>query len=92
MFVVEEIGFAEVASPVDGLAFGLSQRPEFASGDGAVTLGVADMDKARKALEARGVEFEGETLVYPGLVKLSSFSDPWGNNLMLHQGLAEQEK
>ena len=92
IFVAEEIGFAEVASPVDGLAFGLSQRPEFASGDSAVTLGVADMDRARKALEARGVKFLGEPMVYPGLVKLSYFADPWGNNLMLHQSLAEQEK
>ena len=91
IFANAEIGFAEVATPTKGLAIGLSQQPDGTHGDTALTLGVKDMDAARKALEKRGVKFAGDVTVYPGLVKLSDFSDPWGNKLTLHQSLSQGE-
>lgn len=54
------------------------------------TWGVKDVDAARKQLEGRGVKFDGDTLTFPGMVKLATFSDPDGEANMLYQSLAEQ--
>ena len=51
--------------------------------------GVKDIAAARSVLEARGVEFDGETAEIPGLVKLASFRDPDGNALMLAESLSD---
>jgi predicted enzyme related to lactoylglutathione lyase len=46
-------------------------------------LGVDDVPAARAALEERGVQFYGETLD-TGVCHMAFFSDPDGNDLMLH--------
>jgi len=46
-------------------------------------LGVDDVPAARAALEDRGVQFYGETLD-TGVCHMAFFSDPDGNDLMLH--------
>lgn len=91
LFKAEGMAFAEVQSPSSGLAIGLSQREDAAAGGSELTLGVADIDKARAALEKLGVKFEGDTVEYPGLVKLAYFKDPTGHTLMLHQSLMQPE-
>jgi catechol 2,3-dioxygenase-like lactoylglutathione lyase family enzyme len=48
-----------------------------------VPLGVDDVPAARAALEAKGVEFYGDTLD-TGVCHMAFFSDPDGNDLMLH--------
>ena len=50
-------------------------------------LHVDDMAAARAELEARGVEFIGETMD-TGVCHMSFFSDPDGNDLMLHHRYA----
>jgi predicted enzyme related to lactoylglutathione lyase len=52
-----------------------------------VALHVDDVAAAREALQARGVEFEGETLD-TGVCHMALFSDPDGNALMLHHRYA----
>ena len=47
-------------------------------------LRVRDVDAARAELEAKGVQFEGDTIV-TGVCKQASFEDPDGNRLMLHR-------
>ena len=47
-------------------------------------LRVPDVDAARAELEARGVQFDGETIV-TGVCKQAWFRDPDGNRLMLHR-------
>jgi catechol 2,3-dioxygenase-like lactoylglutathione lyase family enzyme len=47
-------------------------------------LRVADVDAARAELEAKGVQFEGGTIV-TGVCKQAWFRDPDGNRLMLHR-------
>ena len=42
------------------------------------------MDAARAELEAKGVQFDGETIV-TGVCKQAWFRDPDGNRLMLHR-------
>lgn len=51
-------------------------------------LGVDDVARARAELEAKGVEFSGETLD-TGVCHMAFFADPDGNALMLHHRYAE---
>jgi catechol 2,3-dioxygenase-like lactoylglutathione lyase family enzyme len=47
-------------------------------------LRVPDVDAARAELEAKGVQFDGETIV-TSVCKQAWFRDPDGNRLMLHR-------
>lgn len=85
-------GWAEVATPAEGVTIGLAEDEETSGSGGGTTpvFGVADIDAARGELEAKGVAFEGETIELPGMVKLAAFASPEGNRYMLAQSLAEQ--
>jgi predicted enzyme related to lactoylglutathione lyase len=70
-------------SVIDAEKMGLehhAQRTEIA-------LHVDDVAAARKQLEARGVEFRGDTLD-TGVCHMALFNDPEGNALMLHHRYA----
>jgi predicted enzyme related to lactoylglutathione lyase len=84
-----EVGWAELRSPVEGVALGLTQVEKMpAPGGGAVlTFGVQKVDAARAQLEAKGVPFDGETCDIEGFVRLATMYDPDGNVLMLYQDL-----
>ena len=89
MFKAPEAGWAEVGSSVAGVSIGLSVGDTAAGGGGTTPVfGVVDIDAARSALEGKGVRFEGDTAVLPGMVKLATFFDPDGNRFMLAQSLA----
>jgi catechol 2,3-dioxygenase-like lactoylglutathione lyase family enzyme len=55
--------------------------------NGHIALHVDDVDAARGELEAKGVEFDGETLD-TGVCRMAFFTDPDGNDLMLHHRYA----
>ena len=55
-----------------------------------IALRVADVAQARAALEAKGVEFEGQTFD-TGVCHMALFHDPDGNSLMLHRRYAPRE-
>ena len=57
---------------------------EFAVSPAGLALRVADVDAARAELEAKGVQFEGETLVTE-VCRMAFFKDPDGNVLILHR-------
>jgi catechol 2,3-dioxygenase-like lactoylglutathione lyase family enzyme len=59
----------------------------FAPSPAGLSLRVPDVAGARKELEAKGVEFDGETLD-TGVCHMASFKDPDGNALMLHRRYA----
>jgi predicted enzyme related to lactoylglutathione lyase len=85
----DEIGWAELTTPYPGVTLGLARADEgFRVGGTTPTFGVRDLDAARARLERRGTRFDGETVVYEGMVKLASFYDPDGNAFMLAQNLA----
>ncbi len=93
LYDVEEIGWCELATEVAGgrVNIGLSQVEKPKVGAGPVpTFGVKDIDKARGAMEAKKVRFDGPTREYPGMVRLATFYDPDGNALMLFQSLSNQ--
>jgi catechol 2,3-dioxygenase-like lactoylglutathione lyase family enzyme len=56
----------------------------FAVSPAGLALRVDDVDATRAELEAKGVEFDGET-VETGVCKQAWFKDPDGNALMLHR-------
>ena len=62
------------------------QGPHTAS----IALRVPDVEEARKALEAKGVEGAGETFD-TGVCHMAHFHDPDGNTLMLHRRYAPHE-
>ena len=88
VFKVEEAGWAEISSPAKGVTIGLGQN-EKVDGRGGTTpvFGVVDIDAARAELEAKGVRFDGDTIVIPNMVKLATFFDPDGNTYMFSQSL-----
>jgi catechol 2,3-dioxygenase-like lactoylglutathione lyase family enzyme len=55
--------------------------------NGIVLLRVEDVAAARGDLEAKGVEFEGETFD-TGVCHMATFFDPDGNRLILHRRYA----
>jgi predicted enzyme related to lactoylglutathione lyase len=86
---LEEMGWCELESHIPRVNVGLSQveKPKVGAGP-TLTWGVLDIDAARAELEAKGVRFDGETREIAGMVKLATFFDPDGNDLMLYQSLA----
>ena len=48
---------------------------------------LADIEAARGALEAAGVQFDGATETVEGMVSTATFYDPDNNALMLAQDL-----
>ena len=64
-------------------AFGLEFKPH----THPIELRVDDVEAARAELEARGVEFEGETLD-SGVCHQAFFTDPDGNALAIHHRYA----
>jgi catechol 2,3-dioxygenase-like lactoylglutathione lyase family enzyme len=62
----------------------------FAPSPAGLALRVRDVAAARAELEAKDVEFEGETLD-TGVCHMAHFRDPDGNALMLHRRYARDE-
>ena len=56
----------------------------FAPSPAGLALRVPDVDAARAELEAKGVQFDGETIA-TGVCRQAWFKDPDGNALMLHR-------
>jgi catechol 2,3-dioxygenase-like lactoylglutathione lyase family enzyme len=56
----------------------------FAPSPAGIALRVPDVDATRAELEAKGVVFDGDTIV-TSVCKQAWFKDPDGNSLMLHR-------
>jgi catechol 2,3-dioxygenase-like lactoylglutathione lyase family enzyme len=56
----------------------------------SIALRVPDVEEARRELESRGVEFRGETFD-SGVCHMAFFTDPDGNEFMLHRRYATQD-
>jgi predicted enzyme related to lactoylglutathione lyase len=88
LYDAAEIGWCEMASPVENVSVGFSEveSPQVRGG-ATLVFGVEDIDAARGRLEAQRVRFDGDTMTVPGLVRLATFFDPDGHKLMLSQSL-----
>lgn len=73
-------------SVINAEKMGLEHHPQPTE----IALHVEDVAEARKTLEARGVEFRGETFD-TGVCHMAFFHDPDGNALMLHRHYAPRD-
>lgn len=87
LYDVDEIRWCELESPIPGVTIGLSDDGVAQPGGPVPTFEVHDLDAVRASFGARGVRFEGETVVIDGVAKLATFFDPDGNSLMLAEDL-----
>jgi catechol 2,3-dioxygenase-like lactoylglutathione lyase family enzyme len=85
----DDIAWCELATGVERVNVGLSERQE-AGGPGGATLtfGVGDIVAAKAELDLHGVRQDGAIVEIPGLVRLLTFFDPDDNALMFYQDLA----
>lgn len=83
MYRVDEIGWCEMQTHMDGVRIGLSQNQSVVQGGGATNVwSVADIEAAKAHLDAHDVRQDGAIQHIPGLVKLLTFFDPDGNAMM----------
>ena len=85
LYKVDEIGWCELQSSVEGVNVGLSQVEVLTPGGTTPTFGVQDIDASKAVLEAKGVRIDGDIVDYPDMVRLLTFYDPDGNSLMFFE-------
>ena len=90
-FYTETLGFepgaeGEVETPNVTISFWNPERDgeELKPHVGGFAIRVADVEEARRELEAKGVTFHGET-VDTGVCHMGFFTDPDGNTIILHR-------
>jgi len=86
-------GWAEFSHAEGAAAIGLAENPtangSSSKGGATVVLGVPDLNRVQKELTARGVKFEDKVEEIPGVVRIATFHDPFGNRLQLTQSLLQ---
>lgn len=87
---IDEAGWSELQTNTDGVTLGLGEHVEPVPGNSVPVFGVANIDKARRDLEAAGVTFDGPTDVVEGMVATATFYDLDKNALMLAQDLMKE--
>jgi predicted enzyme related to lactoylglutathione lyase len=88
--VSKENGWVELQGSVGGARLGLAQsaseeswgKPSYGR-NAIVTFRVDNLEKVKKDLQARNVQFVGDTIEVPGHVKMIFFNDLDGNNFQL---------
>lgn len=83
LYRVDDIGWCEMETHMDGVRIGLSQNQSVVQGGGATNVwSVANIEAAKAHLDTHGVRQDGDIQHIPGLVKLLTFFDPDGNAMM----------
>lgn len=82
---MDDIGWCELNSSVKDVNVGLSVVEKPNPGGATPTFGVADIDAAKAALEAKDVRIDGDVITIENMVKLLTFFDPDDNALMFFQ-------
>ena len=84
LYRVDDIGWCEMQTHMNGVRIGLSQNQSVVQGGGATNVwSVANIEAAKAHLDAHDVRQDGDIQHIPGLVKLLTFFDPDGNAMML---------
>ena len=84
-------GWAEFSHAEGAASIGLNRMAQGDDVKGAtVVLKVNDLEESRRHFKKHGVEFEGEVQEIPGVVRIATFRDPFGNRLQLVQNLMQQ--
>ncbi len=88
VFSADEMGWTEMTTNTDGVTIGFGEEENPQAGNCVPVFGVESVDESRRALEAEGIEFDGDVIVAEGMVKLTTFYDPDKNALMLAEDLS----
>ena len=89
LYRVDEIGWCEMQTHMEGVRIGLSQNQSVVQGGGATNVwSVANILAAKAHLDNHGVRQDGDIQHIPGLVKLLTFFDPDGNAMMFAESEA----
>ena len=88
---IDEAGWSEMDTNTPGVVLGFGEQAEPSPGNAIPVFGVSDVHDARTALEAAGVQFDGETMTVKGMVSLATFFDPDGNALMIAEDLMQAD-
>jgi len=88
MYHADDVGWSELTTNTEGVTLGLAEQSEPNPGNSVPVFGVDDAHQARKALEAEGVAFDGETMVVEGMVITATFYDLDKNAMMIAQDLS----
>jgi predicted enzyme related to lactoylglutathione lyase len=91
IYKMDEYGWAEVATAIQGVSIGLGQTEEIKVGGTVPTFGVKDLLAAKSHIESKGGRFEGDPYEIAGQVKLVTFYDPDGNPFMLAEVLQQPD-
>ncbi len=89
LYRMDELGWCEMASPVQQVNVGLSVVEKPQPGGATPTFGVHDIEAAKESLEQRGIRIDGEISTIEGMVRLLTFYDPDENALMFYQAIGE---
>ena len=89
IYHADEAGWSEMLTNTQGVTIGFGEHVEPAPGNCVPVFGISDIENGRKALEAAGVKFDGDTETIEGMVRTATFYDPDGNALMLAQDLSQ---
>ncbi len=77
---MDQIGFAILRTPVEGVVLGLNKADAVGAGGGVtMTWGVNDIEAAEAAVKSHSVRTDGPIHDIPGVVRLLGFFDPDGN-------------
>lgn len=83
-------GWAEFNDGKGSASVAVAQRPEAGSG-ATMVLRVSDLSQTMERLTKQGVKFEGEVAEIPGIVRIATFLDPFGNRLQAVQELHQNQ-
>jgi catechol 2,3-dioxygenase-like lactoylglutathione lyase family enzyme len=89
LYSIDDIGWAELATGVPGVALGLQVADPLPPGRGlSITFTVKSVAKARVELESRGITFTQPNREVGGMVVLGYFEDPWRNPLCIVENVS----
>ena len=85
LYRVDDIGWAELSTPVAKVNLGLSQVEQVQHGGVTPTFGTDDIETAKAELDNRGIRQDGPIQEIPNLVRLLTFFDLDDNAMMFYQ-------
>lgn len=87
IYRLDDMGWCEMASPVQKVNVGLSVVEQPEPGGATPTFGVQDIEAAKGFLEQQGIRIDGEIVTIENMVRLLTFYDPDDNALMFYQDI-----
>lgn len=82
-----ESGMAMMNTTTADCIIGFSEADTVMPSTSSTVFEVHNIEESRRQLEQKGVTFIGDIETVPGMVKLATFIDPDGHNLMLSEVL-----